>query len=184
MKVPHFVLGLTLLTSASVLFHFMTEPFLATGQFTQYNLLWLLGSAFGSVAGGLLGGLLVWPLLKNTACGKIVRDRLTCGLYGAAMTVGALIVIGIVFSPMSAAERQVFVSGVERTCFPTQRSSPVNDNFTDEQLRKYCSCVALFLSRKITKKEVRYFWKNESMPLSAQQKAFESGTECKRELSN
>jgi len=172
-----------LLGSGSVLFHLMTEPFLATGQFTQYKVLWLLGSAFGSVAGGLIGGLLVWPWLKNTSVGKIARDRLTCGLYGSAITVGALIFIGVVFSPMSTAERRVFVSGVERTCFSTQRASSANAHLADVQLRRYCSCVALSVSTTITKKEIRYFWKNESMPLSAQRKAFEAATECRMELS-
>jgi MFS family permease len=181
-KVTHVVLGVALLMAASALFHLMTEPFLATGKFTQYKLWWLIGSAFGSVVGGFIVGILVWPSIKNTVCGRFVRDRQTCGLYGASLSVAVLIVIGLVVSPMSAEERRVFIAGVEKTCFPAQRSAPVNVTLTDEKLRKYCRCIAESLGGRITKKEVRYFWENKSMPLSAQSKATETALECRQKL--
>ena len=178
MKVTHVVIGLALLTAASALFHLVTEPFLVAGEFTQYQFWWLLGSSFGSVFGGFVVAVLVWPTIKNTVGGKYVQDRWACGLYGAALAVAALIVIGLVVSPMSAEERRAFVAGIERTCFPAQRSAPANATLSDEALHDYCKCVAESLGEKITKREIKYFWENKSMSLSAQNKANETAIEC------
>lgn len=182
MKVTHVGIGIALLMAASALFHLVTEPFLATGEFTQYKLWWLLGSSFGSVVGGFVVAVLVWPTIKNTVCGKFVQDRWACGLYGASLSVAALIVIGLVASPMSAEERRVFVAGVERACFPEQRSAPVNATFSDEALHDYCRCIAKSLGDQITKREIKYFWENKSMSLSAQNKANETAIECRQQL--
>ena len=182
MKVTHVGIGIALLMAASALFHLVTEPFLATGEFTQYKLWWLLGSAFGSVVGGFIVGIFVWPSIRNTVCGGFVQDRQTCGLYGASLLVAAVIVVGLVISPISAEERRVFIAGVERTCFPAQRSAPVNAALTDEKLRKYCRCMAEALGDQITKKEIKYFWENKSMSLSAQNKANETAIECRQQL--
>lgn len=178
MKVTHVVIGLALLMAASAVFHLVTEPFLASGKFTQYQFWWLLGSSFGSVVGGFVVAVLAWPAVKNTVGRKYVQDRWACGLYGASLAVAALIVIGLVVSPMSAEERRVFIAGVERTCFPAQRSAPANARLSDEALRDYCKCVAESLGDKNTKREIKYFWENKSMSLSAQNKANETAMEC------
>ena len=104
------------------------------------------------------------------------------GLYGAAISVGAFIVYSLVLSPTSGPERDAFAWGVKKTCFPSQRASAVNANFTDEQLREYCSCISITLSKRITKKEVRHLQVNKSMPASANAKAIEAAEECKRKI--
>ena len=184
MKQTRFVLGLALLASAIVVFQLITEPFLATGQFTQYGFWWLLGSGIGGVAGALVWGIIVWLPLRIIRGAKNAPDPLKVSLYTAAIVVGAFIVFRLVVSPtMTERERHVFVSEAQKSCFSTQRSSAVNATLTDAQLREYCSCVALSLSELITKKEVRYLWANKSVSPSAQGKVNKVAEECRRELS-
>lgn len=183
MKRTRFVLGLALLASAIVVFQLIAEPFLATGQFTQYRFWSLLGSGIGGVAGGLVWGIIVWLPLRIIRGAKNAPDPLKFSLYTAAIVVGAFIVFRLVVSPtMTERERHAFVSGVLKTCFATQRSYAVNATLTDAQLREYCSCMALSLSELITKKEVRYTVVNKSLPPSAQGKANKAAEECRPEL--
>ena len=82
--------------------------------------------------------------------------------------VSVFIVFRLVVSPtMTENEREVFIGGVQQTCFPRQRSDAVNDALTDTQLQEYCSCIALSMGKWITKKDIRYLEVNKSMPPSA-----------------
>ncbi len=182
MKLTQFVFGLALLASVIVVFRLITEPFLATGQLTPYELGWLLGSGIGGVAGALILGIIVWLPLRIIRGAKNAPDPLKVSLYTAAISVSAFIVFGLVVSPtMTEREREDFISGVQHTCFSTQRSSAVNAALTDAQLREYCSCVALSLSKRITKKEIRYHEANKSVSPSAQGKMNEAAEDCRRE---
>ena len=92
MKLTQFVLGFALLASAMVAFDLITEPFLATGQFTQYKFWWVIGSGIGGAAGALILGIIVWLPLRIILGAKNAPDPRKVSLYTAAISVSALIV--------------------------------------------------------------------------------------------
>jgi len=186
-KLTRFILGLTLLASAIVVFELATEPYLATGELTQNKFWWLVGAGIGGVAGALIWGIILWLPLRFFRGLENAPEPLKFTLYTAAILVSGFIVFRLVVSPpMSQGDREAFIWGVQESCFPTQRSmaSALNATVTDAQIREYCSCTALFLSQQITQKELRDSLVNDSISPSAQSKLIKAAEECRQPLSS
>ena len=56
---------------------------------------------------------------------------------------------------LTVKEREDLIGSTIQSCFETQRNTAMNDNLSDDQIRRYCSCYArTLISSDITQQDV------------------------------
>ena len=178
MNLSRFFLGLALLALALLAFEFATDPL------AEKNIAATMGFAIGFVGMGvLIWGLIIWGSIRLIRGPDKAPDIRSFALYAAAILVAIFIVFrSIVGTPLSETERFAFSSGVEKTCFSSQRKSDENAGLDDLQLREYCSCVSSSLGAEVTEEEVKYVAVNAVLPASLQNKSQKIAERCSQQL--